>query len=69
MKDGQSLHVDDLIPSEGIVSADQFAAFVFIADGVDTGSDPEQWAGLKVALKTAFIDLMGDHAVDAALLR
>lgn len=66
IKDGLPLHVDDLIPSEGVVTADQFAEFAFQAEGLDPRSDPKQ---LKAAIKAAFINLLGSHTVDATALR
>lgn len=66
IRDGLPLHVDDLIPSEGVVTADQFAELAFVAEGLDPSNDPKQ---LKAAIKAAFMNLLGSHAVDATTLR
>lgn len=66
IKDGKPLHVDDLIPSEGVITADQFAELTFIAEGLDPSDDPQ---GQKAAIKAAFETLLGSHAVAATALR
>ena len=66
IKDGAPLHVDDLIPSEGVVTADQFAELTFVADGIDPSNDPRQ---LKAAIRAAFVNFMGSQTVEATTLR
>lgn len=69
IKDGQPLHIDMLIPSEGPVSADQFVEWLFLADNQNPNSDPVRWERHKTALRTAFVTHMGGEVVDARLLR
>jgi hypothetical protein len=65
-KDGLPLHVDDLIPSKGVITADQFAELVFLAEGLDSRNDPKQ---LKAAIKAAFVSLLGSQTVEVTALR
>lgn len=65
MKDGKSIHVDDFIPSEGPVTADQFVEWVFLADNRNPNLGPEAH---KRAIRAAFVKHMGEDVVDAKLL-
>jgi hypothetical protein len=69
VKHDQRLHVDQLIPSEGLVTADQFVEWVFLADDMNPNSDPGQWNRHKAAIRAAFIQHMGGEVVDASRLR
>lgn len=69
VKYGQQLHVDQLIPSTGPVTADQFVEWVFLADDMNPNSEPERWSRHKAAIRAAFIEHMGDAVVDASRLR
>jgi hypothetical protein len=64
IKDGKSLHVDDFIPKAGLVTADQFAEWVVLADNLTPAASPH----LK-HIRDAFVRHMGAQAVDATLLR
>ncbi len=64
IKDGEPLHVDDFIPSAGLVTADQFAEWVVLADNMAPSTNPH----LK-DIRRAFVRHMGADAVDAKLLR
>ena len=66
---GQRFHVDDLIPDEGPISADQFIDWLFIAEGMDPDDDPQKWGKHKTLLKRAFILHMGAEIVDASQLK
>jgi hypothetical protein len=69
IKDGKPLHVDKFIPSEGPVTADQFADWVFLADDMNPNSEPKRWEDLKDKIKLAFVRHMGAELVDAKLLK
>ncbi|RZJ17897.1 MAG: hypothetical protein EON91_07650 [Brevundimonas sp.] len=69
VKNDRPLHVDDLIPSSGPVTADQFVEWVFLADNMNPNSEPEKWQGHKDAIRAAFIEHMGGDVVDAAHLQ
>jgi hypothetical protein len=64
IKDGEPLHVDDFIPDAGLVTADQFAEWVVLADNMTPSTNPH----LK-DIRRAFVRHMGADAVDAKLLR
>jgi hypothetical protein len=64
---GQPLHVDQLIPEHGAVTADQFVEWVFRAEGMD--SDKEGMLKHAASLRDAFVRHMGSEAVDARLLK
>ncbi len=64
VKDGQPLHINDIIPSEGLVNADQFVEWVFLADDMDPNSALEKWQKHKDAIRSAFIECMGSEVVD-----
>lgn len=69
IKKERPLHVDDLIPSEGIVHADQFVEWVFLADDQNPNSDLEKWQQCKNEIRQAFIECMGSATVDVKLLQ
>ena len=64
--DNQPLHVDQFIPKSGSVTAEDFAAALFSAEGWD----PEGPAAheLRPAISEAFARHMGGAEVDASLL-
>jgi hypothetical protein len=64
IKDGKPLHVDDFIPERGLVTADQFAEWVVLADNMTPSTNPH----LK-HIREAFVRHMGAEFVDASLLR
>ncbi len=59
VKDGRSLQVTDLIPSAGVLTADDFASLVFLAEGLDPASKNNREEIVK-----AFIHHMGPDGVD-----
>jgi hypothetical protein len=64
-KDGKWLHVTDLIPPTGPVSADQFARYVVMAEGFD----PDQvGAAILTQLEAVFVKHMGATVIDASNL-
>lgn len=63
-EDGKRLHVSSFIPETGVVSADQFAEWVVLAEGMDPLTN------LHLAeIKRVFINHMGAAEVDAEMLR
>lgn len=64
IKDGKPLHVDDFIPETGLVSADQYAEWVVLADNLTPSTSPH----LK-DIRAAFVRHMGAESIDAKLLR
>jgi len=64
--DGRFAHVDDFIPSDGPISADQFATWVFLAEGLDPLLVD---ISHRRAIRRAFVEAMGTNIVDAALLK
>jgi hypothetical protein len=69
LRDGQSTHVDFIIPPYGPVTVDQFVEWVFLADGLNPNADVDKSQHLKDALKSAFIRHMGAEVVDAERLQ
>ena len=67
--DGEPLHVDFFIPESGPVSAEQFVVWLFQAEGMDAGEEPEKWRPHIVGLREAFIWHMGSDIVDAQRLK
>jgi hypothetical protein len=66
VKDGKPLHVSDFIPEKGPISADEFARWLIMADGVD----PDQLSRSEFSqLKEVFVKHMGASIVDANKLR
>jgi hypothetical protein len=70
VKDGKPLHVTDFIPETGLVSADEFARWLIMADGHDSNqrnaADISRWT---LQLKAVFVKHMGADVVDAGNLR
>lgn len=70
VKDGEPLHVTDFIPETGPVSADDFARWLMIADGLDPdrlgASERRAWIS---RLRTVFVKHMGADVIDASNLR
>ena len=66
MKNGKPLHVDDFIPSSGMVTAEQFAEWVILADDCNPNLAPSEH---KKMIRAAFIECMGSDVVDATRLR
>jgi hypothetical protein len=69
-KDGKRLHVTDFIPETGPVSADEFARWLIMADGLD----PDQLSASEIRrwvpqLKAVFVSHMGADVIDASNLR
>jgi hypothetical protein len=59
IKDGKPLHVADFIPDAGLVTADQFAEWVVLADNMTPSANPH----LK-DIRRAFVRHMGADAVN-----
>lgn len=66
---GRPLHVTDFLPDSGVVTADQFACWLFAADGVDPDEDRAKWQFHLDGLRDAFIRHMGAEAADVQRLR
>lgn len=66
IKDGRRVHVDDFIPAMGNVTADQFVEWVFLAEDLDPGMQPNSQ---RRGLRDAFLKHMGASAVEASRLR
>jgi hypothetical protein len=69
IKDNKPLHVTDFIPASGLVSADEFAKWIIMADGIDpdqVSNDIKRWMS---QLKTVFVKHMGADNIDASQLR
>jgi hypothetical protein len=70
VKDGKPLHVTDFIPETGLVSADEFARWIIMAEGLDpdqlNASEIRRWIP---QLKAVFVKHMGADVVDASNLR
>lgn len=67
IKDDKPLHVTDLIPLEGRVTADQFVELVFLGDNMNPKTT--RWQRQKDAIRAAFVEHMGGKSVDARELR
>ena len=69
VKDGKPLHVTDFIPEAGPVSADEFARWLIMADGLDpdqpSASEIRRWIP---KLKAVFVKHMGADVIDASNL-
>ncbi len=63
--DGKPRHVDDFIPANEPVTADQFVDWVFKAEGIDPLLGERSY---KRAIREAFIKHMGADVVDAGKL-
>tara|TARA_R110000751_G_scaffold2018_11_gene9539 strand:+ start:367592 stop:367882 length:291 start_codon:yes stop_codon:yes gene_type:complete len=66
--DGKPKHVTDLLPAKGAVSAEQFARWLFEADGVDPDEDRVKWQPYLDGLKDAFVRHFGTAQVDVSQL-
>lgn len=64
--DGRPLHVADLLPTSGLVSADSFANAIFVAEGCDPNGPTAQQH--RETIRDAFVRHMGGAQVDARLL-
>jgi hypothetical protein len=69
VKNGKSLHVIDFIPETGPVSADQFARWLIMADGLDADQLTSEIRRSIHRLKAVFVKHMGADVVDASSLR
>lgn len=58
------MHVTDLLPENGMVTADQFVGWLFEADDVDPDEDREKWQPHIDGLRDAFVRHMGSSSVD-----
>ena len=56
-------------PESGPVTAEQLVAWLFQAEGVNPGEEPERWHSHKYALREAFIRHLGGDVVDAQRLK
>jgi hypothetical protein len=61
--DAKPLHVDQFVPDQGSVSADEFVDWVFKAEGWNPSAREAQ--EYRLSLREAFIRHMGGEAVDA----
>jgi|JI10StandDraft_1071094.scaffolds.fasta_scaffold73858_3 hypothetical protein len=66
IKGDKPIHVDDFIPSYGMVTAAQFAEWVILAEGLNPTLAPSEHIR---AIRTAFIEFMGADVVDASRLK
>jgi hypothetical protein len=66
---GKPAHVDDYIPEGGLVSADQFIDWLFIAEGYDPMSEPTKALEHRKLLRKLFVKHMGSEIVDASILK
>jgi hypothetical protein len=70
VKGGKALHATDFIPETGAVSADEFARWLIMADGLDadrlSAAENGRW---MPQLKTVFVKHMGADVIDASNLR
>ena len=69
VKDGRPLHVTDFIPETGPVSADEFAKWLIMADGLDPDQLSPEIRRWLPQLKAVFIKHMGADIIDASKLR
>jgi hypothetical protein len=70
VKDGEPLHVTHFIPETGPVSADQFARWLIVADGLDPDRlSTSELRRLIGQLTAVFVKHMGADVVDASNLR
>jgi hypothetical protein len=64
VKRGKPLHVDLFIPPRGMVTADQFAEWLVLADNMN----PSECTDLMPLIRAAFVRHMGGEVVDAKKL-
>lgn len=69
LKNDKPINIDDIIPDSGLVSADQFVDWVFLANNMNPNSNPKKWERHKAAIRAEFIKLMGDEVVDVSKLK
>jgi len=69
VKDGKPLHITDFIPETGLVSADQFARWLIMADGLDPDQPSSEIRRWIHQLRAVFVKHMGAEVVDASNLR
>jgi len=69
VKNGKPLYVTDFIPETGPVSADQFARWLIMADGLDVDQPASEIRCSIHRLKAVFVKHMGADVVDASRLR
>lgn len=65
---GKPSHVTDFIPENGLVSADEFAEWVMLADGCEPNSTLGFRERHKNDMVAAFIKYMGTDRVQARFL-
>lgn len=68
VKDGKPLHVTDFIPETGPVSAEEFARWLIMADGLDPDQPNAEIEGWILQLKGVFVKHMGADVIDASNL-
>jgi hypothetical protein len=69
VKDGKPLHVTDFVPETGPVSADQFARWLIMADGLDPDQPTSEIRRWIHQIKAVFVKHMGADIIDATNLR
>jgi hypothetical protein len=70
VKDGRPFHVTNFIPETGPVSADEFAKWLIMADGLDPDQlSPSEIRRWVPQLKAVFVKHMGADIVDASRFR
>jgi hypothetical protein len=69
LKWGKPLHVDDFIPPDGPVTADQFVEWVLLAENINPNEGHEGRESLKHAIRAAFVKHLGSDVVDAGQLQ
>jgi hypothetical protein len=69
VKDGKPLHITDFIPETGPVSADQFARWLIMADGLDPDEPSAEIRRWIHQLKAVFLKHMGAQLIDVSNLR
>ena len=62
--DSRPMHVTDLLPATGTVTADQFVGWLLQADGVDPAANRAKWQSHVDGLRDAFVRHMGGVSVD-----
>lgn len=67
IKNGEPLHITQLIPPDGPVHAAQFVEWLLLADNVNPNGP--KYERHRAALRVSFINNMGSEVVDASLLR